>query len=119
MIDDKIHARSMGRVIALTRQPVKGRSKQGGFKIGGMELDTLMAHGASMVINDKLMTCSDAYECYVCDNCGFLVDFNHETGLYNCRLCHESYIHPIRIPYTFKLFMQYLMGIGIGTRLFT
>lgn len=119
MVEDKIHARSIGSIVGLTRQPVSGRAKGGGLKIGGMEINAIIAHGASMVLNDKLMRCSDAFDCYVCDNCGLLADFNNETGLYHCRTCPESYIKPIRIPYTFKLFQQYLMGVGIGVRLFT
>jgi DNA-directed RNA polymerase I subunit RPA2 len=73
MVSDKSQARAKGAVDVLTQQPVKGRKKMGGIRFGEMERDSLLAHGASFCLNDRLMRCSDYSEGYVCSKCGSIL----------------------------------------------
>jgi DNA-directed RNA polymerase I subunit RPA2 len=73
MVSDKSQARATGPYDALTHQPVKGRKKMGGIRFGEMERDSLLAHGASFCLNDRLMKCSDYSEGYVCKKCGSIL----------------------------------------------
>lgn len=58
MVSDKFQARSTGAVVPVTRQPVKGRKKGGGIRLGEMERDALLAHGVSFCVHDRLvLTC--------------------------------------------------------------
>ena len=73
MVNDKAQVRAVGKVNNLTRQPVKGRKKHGGIRFGEMERDSLLAHGASFLLHDRLMNCSDRHIALVCKKCGGLL----------------------------------------------
>jgi len=49
----------MGPVDAVTKQPVKGRKRGGGGRIGEMERDALISHGTPFLMQDRFMDCSD------------------------------------------------------------
>ncbi|KAJ5567203.1 hypothetical protein N7535_006509 [Penicillium sp. DV-2018c] len=70
MVNDKFQVRTTGPVNALTGQPVKGRAKGGGIRVGEMERDSLIAHGAAFLLQDRLMNCSDAQHTWICRSCG-------------------------------------------------
>ncbi|KAJ5320863.1 DNA-directed RNA polymerase I subunit RPA2 [Penicillium atrosanguineum] len=70
MVNDKFQVRTTGPVNALTGQPVKGRAKGGGIRVGEMERDSLIAHGAAFLLQDRLMNCSDAQHAWICRGCG-------------------------------------------------
>lgn len=53
MVSDKSQVRSTGPVTALTKQPVKGRKKHGGIRLGEMERDALLSHGVAFCLQDR------------------------------------------------------------------
>nr|AYQ94165.1 beta subunit of RNA polymerase protein b [Borodinellopsis texensis] len=59
MVDDKIHARSTGPYSLVTQQPLRGRSKQGGQRLGEMEVWALEGYGAAFILLEMLTIKSD------------------------------------------------------------
>ncbi|AAK39815.1 DNA-directed RNA polymerase II second largest subunit (nucleomorph) [Guillardia theta] len=118
MVEDKIHSRARGPIQILTRQPVEGRSREGGLRFGEMERDCMISHGAAIFLKDRLFDQSDPFGIYVCDFCGFIVVSNKKQNNFECRNCsNRSMISFIRIPYAFKLLIQELMSLSVGVRL--
>ncbi|GAB7360957.1 hypothetical protein MBLNU230_g0940t1 [Neophaeotheca triangularis] len=70
MVNDKFQVRTTGPVTPLTGQPIKGRAKGGGIRVGEMERDALLAHGTAFLLQDRLMNCSDYTKAWVCKGCG-------------------------------------------------
>lgn len=112
MVLDKMHGRSVGPRAVLTRQPTEGRSRDGGLRLGEMERDCLIAYGASMLLVERLMISSDAFNVEVCGKCGLLA----YSGW--CHPCQSSlHVSAIRIPYACKLLFQELQSMNIVPRL--
>ena len=59
LVDDKIHARSTGPYSLVTQQPLRGRSKYGGQRLGEMEVWALEAYGAAFTLLEMLTIKSD------------------------------------------------------------
>lgn len=59
LVDDKLHARSTGPYSAITQQPVRGRSRNGGQRLGEMEVWALQAYGAAAILQELLTIKSD------------------------------------------------------------
>lgn len=110
MVTDKIHARAFGNVTVLSRQPLEGRSRDGGLRCGEMERDCLIAHGASSFLRERLFNMSDPYKVVVCEKCGSVASDPEE-----CRCCKEDKLVPVNIPYACKLLLQELNAMGIKT----
>jgi DNA-directed RNA polymerase I subunit RPA2 len=70
MVNDKYQVRTTGPINQLTGQPIKGRKKGGGIRVGEMERDALLAHGTAFLLQDRLMNCSDYTKAAICRACG-------------------------------------------------
>lgn len=70
MVNDKYQVRTTGPVVPLTGQPIKGRKKGGGIRVGEMERDALLAHGTAFLLQDRLLNCSDYTKTWICRQCG-------------------------------------------------
>ena len=117
---DKIHSRSNGPIVSITRQPAEGRSAMGGLRFGEMERDCMIAHGASNFLKERLCDVSDKFTCYVCNKCGFIITANSEKSIYKCKNCKNySSFNKVNIPYSCKLLFQELMSMSIAPRFIT
>lgn len=70
MVNDKFQVRTTGPINTTTGQPIKGRKKGGGIRVGEMERDALIAHGTAFLLQDRLMNCSDYTKAAICRACG-------------------------------------------------
>lgn len=142
MVSDKYQVRATGSVNPLTRQPIKGRKKGGGIRLGEMERDSLLSHGAAFLLQDRLLNCSDRHVAYVCSRCGDMLmpttyrSMIQTTGqsasdavnkpklhLY-CRSpgClkaseqgdgNDEAVEPIVLPYVYRYLINELAGMNI------
>jgi len=117
LVSKKIRARSTGPVQILTRQPTEGRSRKGGLRIGVMERDCLISHGASMLLQERLMDESDETIQYVCESCGSIAVKNQIKGETYCESCGSKEVEKVKMSYTFKLLLNELKSIGIKPKL--
>ena len=116
-VADKIQMRARGGVSQLTHQPVAGRKRGGGLRIGEMERDAIISHGASAFLRERLCLVSDAYETVYCSTCGTMAIANIQEDTYVCRGCEETAsFGKCTIPYSYKLLTQLLLGAGIVTK---
>ena len=112
MVSDKLHSRAKGNVTMLTRQPLEGRSRDGGLRFGEMERDAMIVHGVSRFLKERLFDMSDPYNVIVCSICGMISASQNE-----CKGCKEDKLYTINIPYAAKLLFQELNAMGIKTEL--
>lgn len=117
-VADKISMRSSGMKNIYTHQPRGGRTQGGAQKVGEMEKDAFVAHGASGVIIDRMRICSDEFKMVVCNTCGSILGKNIE-GEYKCTVCDKTDPGILTLSYVFKLLINLLMGMGINVKMNT
>jgi len=114
MVKNLIHARASGKVALLTRQPVEGRAKGGGLRLGEMEQQALTGHGASLLLKERYD--SDKTSVYISEEGG---EMGYEDSIRNkivCPLSGSGDAELVEISYAFKLLIDELLGLGINTR---
>jgi len=130
MVSDKQHSRAIGPMVNLTRQPAEGRSRDGGFRIGEMERDVMIAHGMSKFCKERLYDVSDKYSVHVCKKCGMIASYNDgnknskyanaDFSIHLCNTCNNmTDFAKVNIPYAYKLLSQELQTINIVPRIIT
>ena len=132
MVNDKIHSRSSGPVVMLTRQPAEGRSRDGGHRFGEMERDCMISHGTSVFLKERMMDVSDKFPMTIGKATGRVAVTDPGKGIYR-GLGGTGGIHTgdgvdkddekgfayVDIPAAMKLLMQEIESIGITTRMLT
>ena len=124
MVSDKSQVRSTGPINAITRQPIKGRKVHGGIRFGEMERDSLLGHGVSYMLHDRLMTSSDYHTTTVCTLCGSLltptpvaniIQYNNKQKIkVLCRSCNtDKGCATVAIPYVFMYMVNELAAMNI------
>jgi DNA-directed RNA polymerase subunit B' len=112
MVANKIHSRARGPIQLLTRQPTEGRAKEGGLRLGEMEKDTFVAHGASLLLKERFD--SDKTIVPVCEECGLVAIYNRFKDKAYCPMCGEEVlVTNIEISYAFKLMLDELKSLGV------
>ncbi|SCU64891.1 RNA polymerase I second largest subunit [Trypanosoma equiperdum] len=129
MVSDKWQARARTdshthRAVTKTGQPVKGRKRHGGVRVGEMERDALLSHGVAEVVIDRLLHVSDKTKAFICVECGSMLSIyeRHATEYSTwktCKFCsaglHETddTIAFVEIPQVLRLWATELTSVGI------
>jgi len=102
MIEDKMHARSIGPYSLITQQPLGGKAQFGGQRFGEMEVWALEAYGASSILREILTVKSD--------------DVMGRAKTYESIVKGETMPEP-GLPESFNVLMHELKGLGLDVRL--
>jgi len=127
MVSDKFQVRSTGPIDCVTRQPVKGRKKGGGVRFGEMERDSLLSHGATFLLQDRLFHGSDKSKCAICKDCGSFLSpriqaggalSDRDSARPVCVLCGSGdSVQDFEVPFIFLHLVKELISINIKVRL--
>ncbi|MEN2998480.1 MAG: DNA-directed RNA polymerase subunit beta, partial [Brevinematia bacterium] len=99
MVEDKIHARSIGPYALITQQPLGGKAQFGGQRLGEMEVWALEAHGAAYTLREMLTVKSD--------------DIEGRKKVYEAIIKGKHY-YDIGVPESFKVLVRELKALGLN-----
>jgi hypothetical protein len=117
-VTDDRYAMRTGPVNTLTRQPVDGKNSAGGMKIGEMEKDCIVGHGAMRAFYEKWYDDSDGVNIQVCRVCSNRAVANEDMSKYICKNCgFNADICSVKSSWTSNLFLNYIEGMGIKLKL--
>ena len=115
MVANKIQSRARGPVTLLTRQPTEGKAKEGGLRLGEMEKDCLIAHGAVLTLKERFD--SDKIDAPICSDCGITAVWDKKKGGHVCPMCKTGEVKLIEMSYAFKLLLDELRAMMIYPKL--
>ena len=102
LVEDKIHARSIGPYSLITQQPLGGKAQFGGQRLGEMEVWAMYAYGAANVLQEMLTYKSD--------------DVQGRSKAYECIVKGENMPEP-GVPESFNVLIRELQGLGLEVKL--
>ncbi|MEA2039729.1 MAG: DNA-directed RNA polymerase subunit beta [Thermodesulfobacteriota bacterium] len=103
LVDDKLHARSIGPYSLVTRQPLGGKAQFGGQRLGEMEVWAMEAYGAAYTLQEFLTVKSD--------------DVAGRTRMYE-RIVKGNNVLEAGLPESFKVLMKELQSLGLQIEIF-
>ncbi|MDO8656446.1 MAG: DNA-directed RNA polymerase subunit B, partial [Nanoarchaeota archaeon] len=116
MVANKMQSRARGPIQLLTRQPTEGKAKEGGLRLGEMEKDTFIAHGASLLLKERFD--SDKIALPICEKCGLVAVEDHYKRRRYCLMCGEDVeINYVEMSYAFKLLLDEIRSLGIYSKI--
>ncbi|MDH3284709.1 MAG: DNA-directed RNA polymerase subunit beta, partial [Acidobacteriota bacterium] len=104
LVDDKIHARSIGPYSLITQQPLGGKAQFGGQRLGEMEVWALEAYGAAHVLQELLTCKSD--------------DVYGRTKIYEAIVKGQGWVEP-GLPESFNVLVKELQALCLDVELMT
>lgn len=102
LVDDKIHARSIGPYSLVTQQPLGGKAQFGGQRLGEMEVWALQAYGAASTLQEFLTVKSD--------------DVSGRSRIYEAIVKGENFLEP-GLPESFNVLVKELQSLGLDVEL--
>ncbi|MBI3610894.1 MAG: DNA-directed RNA polymerase subunit beta [Nitrospirae bacterium] len=102
LVDDKIHARSIGPYSLVTQQPLGGKAQFGGQRLGEMEVWALQAYGAASILQEFLTVKSD--------------DVPGRSRIYEAIVKNENFLEP-GLPESFNVLVKELQSLGLDVEL--
>lgn len=113
MVSNKMHARASGKVALLTRQPTEGRARGGALRLGEMEQQALVGHGASLLLKERYD--SDKTTLFVSTQTGHLAIKDRIRNKTYDPVSGSTDVEPIEVSYAFKLLIDELLAMHIAT----
>ena len=104
LVDEKVHARSTGPYSLITQQPLGGKARFGGQRLGEMEVWALEAYGAAYLLQELLTVKSD--------------DVDGRTKIYEAMVKGKNILEP-GTPVSFEVLMNEIRGLGLNIELHT
>jgi DNA-directed RNA polymerase subunit beta len=104
LVDDKMHARSIGPYSLVTQQPLGGKAQFGGQRFGEMEVWALEAYGSAYTLQELLTVKSD--------------DVQGRTKIYESIIKGENHLQP-GVPESFNVLVKELQALGLNMELLT
>jgi DNA-directed RNA polymerase subunit beta len=99
LVEDKIHARSVGPYSMVTQQPLGGKAQNGGQRLGEMEVWALEGYGAANILQEMLTVKSD--------------DINGRTQLYEAIVKGKKIRRP-NVPESFNVLLRELQALNVS-----